>query len=65
MLILTYLTFWGFFKDDIDEECVARQWLDKYEMEHMKLDEELGQKDWEYYTNINDETSAASVRMKA
>ena len=46
--------------DDCEEH--ARQWLDEeYEIDHRKLDEEYVQKDWEYQTNINDQTSAASV----
>ena len=46
--------------DDCEEH--ARQWLDEeYEVDHRKLDEEYVQKDWEYQTNINDQTSAASV----
>jgi hypothetical protein len=46
--------------DDCEEH--ARKWLDEeYEIDHRKLDEEYVQKDWEYQTNINDQTSAASV----
>ena len=46
--------------DDCEEH--ARQWLDEeYEIDHRKLDEEYVQKDWEYQTNINPQTSAASV----
>jgi hypothetical protein len=33
-----------------------------YEKEHRALDENAGQKDWEYSTNINEETAAASVK---
>ncbi len=41
---------------------VARNWIDNvYEVEHRALDELVGQKEWEYQTNINDDTSAASV----
>ena len=50
----------------IPEDCEdhARQWLDEvYEKEHRKLEEEYVQKDWEYQTNINDETSAAAVSV--
>jgi hypothetical protein len=32
-----------------------------YEVEHRALDEVAGQKDWEYSTNINEETAAAAV----
>ena len=34
---------------------------EEYEIDHRKLDEEYVQKDWEYQTNINAQTSAASV----
>ena len=45
-----------------DDEEQAQQWLDEvYEIEHRALDEVYVQKDWEYQTNINDETSAAAV----
>ena len=48
-----------------DCETVARTWLDEvYEKEHRDLDENAGQKDWEYSTNINEETAAASVKYK-
>ena len=45
-----------------DCEDDARAWLDQvYEIEHRALDEMVGQKDWEYSTNINEQTAAASV----
>lgn len=49
-----------------DCEAEARAWLEEvYEKEHRALDEVAGQKDWEYSTNINEETAAASVSMEA
>ena len=41
---------------------MAEKWInEEYESRHRELDEALGQKDWEYNTNINEETSNASV----
>ena len=49
-----------FFPGDCEDD--ARAWLDQvYEIEHRALDEMVGQKDWEYSTNINEQTAAASV----
>ena len=48
--------------DDCSDENLVKNWLDNvYEIEHRELDELVGQKEWEYQTNINDETAAASV----
>ena len=45
-----------------DCESDAQKVLDEvYEVEHRKLDEEYNQKEWEYQTNINDDTAATSV----
>ena len=46
------------------EECeaAAKDWLDNtYEEEYRLLLETWTQRDWEYNTNINDDTAAASV----
>jgi hypothetical protein len=49
----------------VDCEDEAKAWLDEmYESNHLELDELVAQKEWEYQTNINDETSVASVLSK-
>ena len=48
--------------DDCEEQ--ARDFLNSiYEKDHRELDELMNQKQWEYQTNINEETSAAAVSL--
>ena len=55
----------SFSLDICEKQDEARQWLDnEYEKDHRILDEESGQKEWEYQTNISDETAAASVSSR-
>ena len=43
----------------------AKDWLDNvYTPTHTEYDLNSTQAAWEYYTNINDQTSAASVSLK-
>ena len=44
--------------DEVDEFAEVDE---VYEVEHRALDEAAGQKDWEYSTNINEDTAAAAV----
>ncbi len=57
-----YLKYRAFTFITADCESHAKEWLDQvYEKEHRALDEQAGQKDWEYSTNINDQTAEAAV----
>ena len=60
--LIFFVSFAKFISADCEDE--ARAWLDEvYEIEHRFLDEMVGQKDWEYSTNINEQTAAASVNF--
>lgn len=69
--ITYFLPLYTFLEKENEGECIgwagdcedeAKKWLDEvYEKDHRELDQEVGQKEWEYQTWITDANSDASV----
>ena len=71
LLLFVYLRYLKHFFVHLIEHCKydymeeqAKDWLDNvYAPNNYKYNINSTQAAWEYYTNINDETSAAQVRL--